>query len=54
VKAWEIERGLDGAAAFRARCAELNRAYDELEARFGIVTGARGNWFARLVRRLRG
>jgi glycosyltransferase involved in cell wall biosynthesis len=31
VKAWEVERGIDGAAAFRQRCAELERAYDELE-----------------------
>jgi glycosyltransferase involved in cell wall biosynthesis len=30
VKAWETEHGLDGAGAFKARCAELGRAYDEL------------------------
>jgi glycosyltransferase involved in cell wall biosynthesis len=41
VKAWETERNLDGAGAFRARCAELERAYDELEVTFGIPTGAR-------------
>jgi hypothetical protein len=27
---------------FEARCAELNQAYDELEARTGIATGMRG------------
>ena len=39
VKAWEVERGLDGAGAFHARCAELEHAYDELESRLGIATG---------------
>ncbi len=43
VKAWETERGLDGAAAFRTRCAELDRAYDELETRLGIATGMRAD-----------
>ena len=32
---------LDGAGAFRTRCAELERAYDELETRLGIATGIR-------------
>lgn len=41
IKAWETERGIDGAAAFRARCAELEHAYDELETRLGIATGMR-------------
>jgi glycosyltransferase involved in cell wall biosynthesis len=53
VKAWEDERGLDGAAVFRARCSELNSAYDALEARLGIATGARANRFTGLLRRLR-
>ncbi len=52
VKAWEAERGLDGAMAFRTRCEELERAYDELETRFGIATGARGNALKRLIGRL--
>lgn len=39
IKAWETERGIDGAGAFRARCAELELAYDELETRLGITTG---------------
>jgi hypothetical protein len=39
VKAWEAQQGLDGASAFRARCAELEHAYDELETRLGIATG---------------
>jgi glycosyltransferase involved in cell wall biosynthesis len=42
VKGWEARRGLDGAAAFRSRCDELDRAYDELEARCGIATGMHG------------
>jgi len=41
VKAWEAERGGDGAAAFRARCTELQRSYDALEAQSGIATGPR-------------
>lgn len=41
VKAWETEQGIDGARAFSERCAELNRAYDELETRRGIPTGPR-------------
>jgi glycosyltransferase involved in cell wall biosynthesis len=59
VKAWETRRGLDGAGAFRARCAELERAYDELESCHGIATGMRGGPLAaggvlqRLIRRLR-
>ena len=52
VKAWEAERRLDGAAAFRARCAELDRAYDELETRLGIATGRRGGRLQRLNRPL--
>jgi glycosyltransferase involved in cell wall biosynthesis len=43
VKEWEVERGLDGAAAFHARCVELEHAYDELESSLGIATGARRN-----------
>ncbi len=43
VKQWEAERGLDGASAFQARCAELEHAYDELESSLGIATGARPN-----------
>ena len=39
VKAWEAARGLDGAAAFQARCRELEQAYNELETRSGIPTG---------------
>jgi len=39
VKAWEAEQGSDGARAFRERCEELNRAYDDLQARLGIRTG---------------
>jgi glycosyltransferase involved in cell wall biosynthesis len=39
VKAWEAEFECDGAAQFRARCEELNLAYDELERRLGIPTG---------------
>jgi len=53
VKAWEAERGLDGDDAFRARCAELNRAYDELELRLGIATGMRGRWRRSVSRVLR-
>lgn len=41
VKLWEQQRGLDGASAFQRRCAELGRAYDELEQRFGIPTRRR-------------
>jgi len=41
VKTWETQQGIDGASAFSARCAELNRAYDELERRLGIPTGPR-------------
>jgi hypothetical protein len=39
IKSWESQRDLDGAAAFRTRCAELERTYDELETRLGIATG---------------
>ena len=53
VKAWEEERGLDGAGAFKARCAELDRAYDALETRLGIPTGMRGNRLQRLLGWLR-
>ncbi len=52
VKLWEAERRLDGAVAFQARCAELERAYDELEARLGIATGRTGR-LQRLMRRRR-
>jgi glycosyltransferase involved in cell wall biosynthesis len=48
VKAWEAEHGRDGAAAFRSRCAELHRAYDDLEMRLGITTGRRRNRLWRL------
>ena len=41
VKMWEAERGIDGARAFRERCDELNRAYDDLQTRLGIRTGPR-------------
>jgi len=41
LKAWEAARGVDGAQAFRMRCAELERSYDELETRLGIPTGMR-------------
>jgi len=41
VKVWEEQRGLDGSAAFLARCAELQVAYDDLETRLGIPTGMR-------------
>jgi glycosyltransferase involved in cell wall biosynthesis len=41
IKSWEAQRGLNGAEAFRTRCAELERAYDELEQRLGIATGSR-------------
>jgi glycosyltransferase involved in cell wall biosynthesis len=40
VKTWETERGIDGTRAFRERCDELNRAYDDLQTRLGIRTGA--------------
>jgi hypothetical protein len=53
VKAWETERDVDGTGAFRVRCAELNRAYDELEARLGIATGMRPGRLRRLIGRLR-
>lgn len=53
VKLWEAEQGVDGAAAFQARCAELERAYDELESRCGIPTGMRARRLNGLVRRLR-
>jgi glycosyltransferase involved in cell wall biosynthesis len=41
IKCWEMQRGLDGAAAFRTRCLELERAYDDLEQRLGVATGSR-------------
>jgi glycosyltransferase involved in cell wall biosynthesis len=41
VKVWEEQRGLDGVAAFHARCTELQRAYNDLETRLGIATGMR-------------
>ncbi len=41
VKTWETQQGIDGARTFGERCAELNRAYDELERRLGIPTGPR-------------
>jgi hypothetical protein len=41
VKRWEAQLGGDGAQAFQARCAELERAYDELETRLGVKTGMR-------------
>ena len=53
VKVWETERNLDGAGAFRARCVELDRAYDELEVRLGIATGRRSSRLQRLIGRLR-
>ena len=53
VKAWETDRNVDGAGAFQARCVELDRAYDELEARLGIATGMRGGRLRRLIGRLR-
>jgi glycosyltransferase involved in cell wall biosynthesis len=59
VKAWEAQRGLNGASAFQARCEELHRAYDELETRLGIATGMHcnqqpaGNLLQRLIGRLR-
>jgi glycosyltransferase involved in cell wall biosynthesis len=59
VKAWEAQRGLDGAGAFRTRCQELDRAYDELEIRLGIATGmhagqqAAGGLLQRLIGRRR-
>ena len=40
LKCWEEAQGLNGAAAFAARCAALEQAYDELERRTGIRTGA--------------
>jgi glycosyltransferase involved in cell wall biosynthesis len=59
VKTWETQRGLDGASAFRTRCEELDRAYDELELRHGIATGmqgfpqAAGGILQRLIGRMR-
>jgi hypothetical protein len=59
VKAWEARQGRDGTAAFRARCDELDRAYDELEIRCGIATGmhtgrpAAGGVLQRLTGRIR-
>ena len=59
VKMWETRRGLDGAGAFRARCEELGRAYDELEVNAGIATGmhrepkATGGILQRLIGRRR-
>ena len=53
VKAWETDRNVDGAGAFQARCMELDRAYDELEARHGIPTGMRTGRLRRLIGRLR-
>jgi hypothetical protein len=53
VKAWETDRDVNGAGAFRMRCAELERAYDELEARLGIATGIRAGRLRRLIGRLR-
>ena len=53
VKAWETDRDVDGATAFLARCGELDRAYDELEARLGIATGMRAGLLRRLIARLR-
>lgn len=42
IKHWEAQRGVDGHAAFLARCGELQNAYDDLETRLGIRTGMRG------------
>jgi glycosyltransferase involved in cell wall biosynthesis len=59
VKAWEVQQGLDGTAAFQTRCEELGRAYDELEIRLGIATGMQrnrrpiGNMLQRLIGRRR-
>ena len=54
VKRWEVQRNLNGGAAFAARCQELQRAYDELETRLGIPTGMRaGSLLQRLIGRLR-
>jgi glycosyltransferase involved in cell wall biosynthesis len=39
IKHWEARRGVDGDAAFLARCGELQSAYDDLETRLGIRTG---------------
>jgi glycosyltransferase involved in cell wall biosynthesis len=41
VKQWESRRGHDGTLAFATRCAELDRAYDDVETRLGIATGMR-------------
>ncbi len=43
LKAWEEAEAIDGEALFRARCAELQLAYDELERRTGIPTGMEGS-----------
>lgn len=54
IKAWEAQRGHNGAAAFQARCSELERAYDELESRLGIPTGMQpAKRLGRLMRRAR-
>ena len=59
VKLWEARRGHDGAGAFTTRCAELDRAYDELEIRLGIATGMHrveptvGGVLQRLIGRMR-
>jgi hypothetical protein len=59
VKVWEARQGFDGAGAFRARCKELGRAYDELESRLGIPTGMRsgqpatGSMLQRMIGRMR-
>jgi hypothetical protein len=49
VKTWEAERGVDGAHAFATRCAELGRAYDELETRLDVPTRMRGSRLRRLI-----
>jgi glycosyltransferase involved in cell wall biosynthesis len=53
VKAWEQDAALDGAALFAAKCAELGSAYDALERRTAIRTGAARPWW-RVADRLRG
>ena len=50
VKEWEVERGLDGAAAFHARCANWSTPTTNWRARLGIATGARRNRLRRLQR----
>lgn len=52
VKVWETDSGLDGAARFAARCADLNDQYDELSRRLNIPTQALP-WFTRLRARWR-